>query len=178
MTSQAAESSTARWVIYSLSGAALAAVLVTLYAFEGQTHEGGPGVLPTLNAVLNASAGLFLVVGYVLIKKRQVRAHKASMLTAFGLSAAFFVSYMLHHARVGSVPFQGEGAIRLVYFAFLIPHVILAALVVPMALFTIWRGWTKRYERHKAVARWTLPIWLFVSVSGVVVYLMLYHLPA
>jgi putative membrane protein len=172
-----AESATARAVIFTLSALALIAVLVTLYAFPPRAPAGSPGMLPTLNAVLNGAAATFLVTGYVFIRRRNVPAHRACMLGAFGLSTAFFVSYMLHHAQVGSVPFQGSGAVRLAYFALLIPHVVLAAGVVPLALFTIYRGWTARIEAHRKIARITLPIWLFVSVSGVLVYVMLYHLP-
>ncbi len=98
------------------------------------------------------------------------------MVSAFALSSLFLVTYLLHHAQVGSVPFQKEGWIRGVYFAVLVPHVALAMVIVPLALFTIYRGWTGRIEKHRKIARWTLPLWLYVSVSGVAVYLMLYHL--
>ena len=98
------------------------------------------------------------------------------MVTAFVLSSLFLVTYLLHHAQVGSVPFQHEGWIRGVYFAVLVPHVMLAVVIVPLALFTIYRGWTERIAEHRKIARWTLPLWLYVSVSGVAVYLMLYHL--
>lgn len=153
-----------------------AAVAVVLYAFPGRTQPGSPGILPTLDAVLNAGSAVFLIVGYVFIRRRQVAAHRACMIAAFVLSSGFLVGYLLHHAQVGSVPFRGVGPIRLVYFAILIPHVILAAPVVPLALFTIYRGWTGRIVQHRRIARWTLPLWLYVSVSGVVVYWMLYHL--
>ena len=98
------------------------------------------------------------------------------MVGAFVLSSLFLVTYLLHHAQVGSVPFQKEGWIRGVYFAVLVPHVALAVVIVPLVLFTIHRGWTKRIAKHREIARWTLPLWLYVSVSGVTVYLMLYHL--
>lgn len=132
--------------------------------------------LPTLNAVLNSLAGLLLLLGFVFIKQKKVAQHRACMLAAFGVSAAFLVSYLVHHAQVGSVPFKGPAALRPVYFAILIPHVILAASVVPLALTTIYRGLKGNVEKHKPLARVTLPIWLFVSVSGVVVYLMLYQM--
>lgn len=130
--------------------------------------------LSTLNAVLNAMAGACLLAGYYFIKTKQIDRHRRAMLTAFGLSAIFLVSYLVHHARVGSVPYRGEGVLRTVYFAILIPHVILAALVPPLAIVTIRRGLKNQVERHRPLARVTLPIWLFVSVTGVIVYFMLY----
>ncbi len=172
------ESPAARWVIGALTATVLLAVVVVLYAFPGRTAPGHPGILPTVNAVLNAGSAAFLVAGFLFIKNRNIRAHRLSMLTAFGLSTLFLLGYVAHHAQVGSVPYHGTGALRDVYFAVLIPHIVLAAVVVPMALLTIYRGWTKRYKQHKKVARWTLPVWLFVSVSGVIVYWMLYHLGA
>ena len=134
-------------------------------------------MLPTLNAALNASAATLLVTGYLMIRRRRVAAHRACMIGAFALSVLFLVGYLIHHARVGSVPFAGHGALRTVYFAVLVPHVALAAPVVPLALITLWRGYRGQLDRHRRLARWTLPVWLWVSVSGVVVYLMLYHLP-
>jgi putative membrane protein len=97
------------------------------------------------------------------------------MLTAFGLSSVFLVSYLVHHARVGSVPFAGAGVLKAVYFAILFPHIVLAAMIVPLALFTIYRGWTGNYRAHRRVARWTFPIWLYVSLSGVAIYYLLYR---
>ena len=132
--------------------------------------------LPTLNASLNALAAMFLVVGYVLIRNGRRDAHRLCMLLALGTSAIFLISYVIYHANAGSVPFQGTGAIRVVYFAVLIPHIILAAAVLPLALITASRGLRSDYGRHVRIARWTLPIWLYVSVTGVIVYLMLYHL--
>jgi uncharacterized membrane protein YozB (DUF420 family) len=132
--------------------------------------------LPTLNAALNSLAALLLVVGFVFIKQKKVAAHRACMLAALGVSAAFLVSYVVHHLEVGSVPFKGPPALRPVYFAILIPHVLLAISVVPLALVTIRRGLKNTINEHKRLARVTLPIWLFVSVSGVVVYLMLYRM--
>ena len=110
------------------------------------------------------------------IEKMKATAHKTCMLSAFVVSSFFLVSYLLHHYQVGSVPFLGRGWQRNVYFALLIPHVVLAACVVPLALTTIHRGWKSRLEQHVRIARWTLPIWLYVSVSGVLIYWMLYHL--
>ncbi|HEY3234274.1 MAG TPA: DUF420 domain-containing protein, partial [Polyangiaceae bacterium] len=135
---------------------------------------GEPTPLATLNAVLNAGSAVFLSTGYVFIRRRNVDAHRRCMLTAFVLSSAFLVSYLVHHSRVGSVPFRGTGPLRFIYFSILVPHVTLAIAIVPMALLTIYRGLTQRFALHRKIARWTLPIWLYVSISGVVVYLMLY----
>ena len=132
--------------------------------------------LPALNASLNALASVFLVVGYILIRSGRRNAHKRCMLLALTTSALFLTSYVIYHANAGSVPFRGVGAIRAVYFAVLIPHVILAATILPLALLTAARGLRGDYNRHVRIARWTLPLWLYVSVTGVIVYLMLYHL--
>jgi uncharacterized membrane protein YozB (DUF420 family) len=177
-SSTAAEAPAARWIVIALSALVLLAVGLVLYAFPRATVSGEPGVLPTVNALLNGSAAAFLVTGYVFIRNKQIRAHRACMLTAVAFSALFLVGYLAHHAQVGSVPFRGSGPLRAVYFAILIPHVLLAAPVVPLALFTIWRGLKSNLPAHKKIARITLPIWLYVSVSGVVIYWMLYHLQA
>jgi uncharacterized membrane protein YozB (DUF420 family) len=140
--------------------------------------------LPTLNAILNSGSALLLLLGFVFIKQGKVAQHRACMLAAFGVSCAFLVSYVIHHLRVGSVPFRGPAALRPIYFAILIPHVLLAISVVPLAVTTISRGLKTQVseasqasvERHRRLARVTLPIWLFVSVSGVAVYLMLYRM--
>jgi uncharacterized membrane protein YozB (DUF420 family) len=119
---------------------------------------------------------VLLLLGFVFIRQKKVAQHRACMLGAFGISTVFLVCYLIHHAQVGSVPFRGTGALRTLYFAILIPHVILAAAVVPMALTTIYRGLRGDVPRHKPLARVTLPVWLFVSLSGVAVYLMLYQM--
>ena len=153
------------------------AVVIVLYGISGGgAAQGTPGALATVNAALNGSAALFLLTGYLFIRKRNVKAHRTCMVTAFVLSSLFLVTYLLHHAQVGSVPFRHEGWIRGLYFAVLVPHVALAMVIVPLALFTIYRGWTGRIVKHRKIARWTLPFWLYVSVSGIIVYLMLYHL--
>lgn len=136
-----------------------------------------PSSLATLNAVLNTAAAACLVAGFVAIKRGRRERHRACMLTATGLSVAFLISYLIHHARVGSVPFRGTGLVRSVYFAILIPHVLLAAVMAPLVILTLVQALRDRRAQHRRVARITLPIWLFVSVSGVVVYFMLYHLP-
>ena len=132
--------------------------------------------LPTLNAILNSISGLFLVTGYLMIRQRRIRAHRACMLGAFTTSTLFLISYLTYHANVGSVAFTGSGAIRVVYFAILISHIVLAGLILPLALVTLVQALRERFDRHARIARWTLPIWLYVSVTGVVVYLMLYRL--
>ncbi len=132
--------------------------------------------LPALNAFLNGTSAVLLTVGYVFIRLRKVRAHKTCMVTAFGVSSLFLVSYLIYHYHVGSVPFGGTGFIRPLYFTLLISHIVLAACIVPLALMTIYRAWTEQFEKHMRIARWTLPLWLYVSVTGVIVYWMLYHL--
>ena len=132
--------------------------------------------LPTLNATLNAIAAVLLVYGYVLIRQRRLEQHRRVMLAAFGVSALFLVSYVIYHANAGSRPFPGRGAIRAVYFTILISHIVLAALILPMALITLSRALRERFDRHVPIARWTLPLWLYVSVTGVIVYLMLYRM--
>jgi len=135
-----------------------------------------PFGLPTLNALLNSTAGVLLLLGFVAIKQKKVKLHRACMLAAFVVSCIFLVCYVIHHLQVGSVRFRGPAALRPVYFAVLIPHVLLAIAVVPLAVTTISRGLKGNIVKHRPLARLTLPIWLFVSVSGVVVYLMLYRL--
>ena len=132
--------------------------------------------LPAVNATLNALAAIFLTTGYVLIRRGRRELHKRCMLAALTTSALFLVSYVVYHANTGSRPFPGQGAVRVVYFAILITHVTLAAAILPLALTTAARGLTAQYDRHVRIARWTLPLWLYVSVTGVVIYLMLYRL--
>lgn len=131
-------------------------------------------VLPTVNAGLNGLAGVLLTAGYVAIRSGRVSVHRACMIAAFVTSVVFPASYLTYHARVGITPFQGQGLLRWVYFAILIPHLILAVTVVPLALYTLYRALRRDFTRHRRIARWTLPIWLYVSVTGVLVYLMLY----
>ena len=132
--------------------------------------------LPTLNAILNATAATLLVIGYVLIRRGNRRRHKQVMLAALLCSAAFLVSYLYYHYQVGSVHFEGEGTVRTVYLGILLTHTVLAAAVPPLAIVTVVRGLRERYDRHRKIARVTLPIWLYVSVTGVVVYWMLYRM--
>jgi putative membrane protein len=171
----APESTRMRLTVVGLS---LAVVLAVVLVLEGAPPAVGatePGALAKLNVALNATSFACLLAGFVAVRRGRIAVHRACMLTAFGVSSAFLVSYLLHHAQVGSVPFRGSGAWRTLYFAILIPHVILAAVIVPLALFTLVRGWTGRIAAHRRVARWTLPLWLYVSGSGVLVYLLLYR---
>ena len=132
--------------------------------------------LPTLNAALNATCFVLLTIGYTLIRRGRVTQHRAVMIAAFGTSVIFLASYLIYHAQVGSKPFQGQGPIRYLYFTILLTHTILAAAIVPLVLLTLSRGLKRRDDKHRAIARWTLPIWMYVSVTGVIVYLMLYRL--
>jgi uncharacterized membrane protein YozB (DUF420 family) len=131
------------------------------------------GDLPAVNATLNGLAALLLVTGYVFIRRGNRARHQQCMLGALGVSALFLVSYVIYHLNAGSRPFEGQGPIRIVYFTILITHVILAAAIVPLALVTATRALRGRFDRHVRIARWTLPIWLYVSVTGVVIYLLL-----
>lgn len=132
--------------------------------------------LPAVNASLNAISTVLLLTGYVFIRRGERQKHKACMIAALVTSTLFLTSYVIYHAQVGSVPFKGTGWIRTVYFAVLIPHVILAAAIVPPILITASRGLSAKYDKHRRIARWTLPLWLYVSITGVIVYLMLYQL--
>ena len=132
--------------------------------------------LPAVNATLNAVSAIFLTIGYVMIRRGRITLHKRCMLAALTSSALFLTSYVTYHLNTGSRPFPGQGLARTVYFTILISHVLLAFTIVPLALITAWRGLKAQYERHVRIARWTLPLWLYVSVTGVVIYLMLYQL--
>ena len=132
--------------------------------------------LPHLNALLNGTSAVFLICGYLLIRRGHEIAHKRSMIAALTCSAAFLTSYVIYHWHAGSRPFPGTGAIRGIYFAILITHVVLAAVILPLVLMTASRGLRSQFDRHVRIARWTLPLWLYVSVTGVIVYLMLYQL--
>ena len=133
--------------------------------------------LPAVNATLNGASGLLLVAGYAFVRQKKIGVHKACMLCASVVSILFLVSYVIYHNQVGFTRFTGEGWIRIVYFSILIPHTILATLaVVPLVAITLYLALKTRIDRHRRIARWTLPIWLFVSVTGVVIYWMLYHM--
>jgi putative membrane protein len=132
--------------------------------------------LPTLSALLNATTAVLLLAGFGFIRRQRIRAHKISMGLALLVSVCFLVSYIIYHAQVGSRRFAGEGWIRPAYFALLLSHTVLAASIVPLALVTLARALRGQFDRHKRLARWTLPLWLYVSVTGIVIYWMLYHL--
>ena len=132
--------------------------------------------LPTVNAILNATAAALLIIGYLFIRRGRIAQHRACMIAAFVVSTLFLVSYLTYHAQAGSKRFAGTGIVRTVYLSILLTHTVLAAAVPFLAIVTLWRALTSRFDRHVPIARWTLPIWLYVSVTGVAVYLMLYHL--
>ena len=132
--------------------------------------------LPALNAVLNATSAVLLASGYRFIRQRQIIAHKRCMLAACGTSALFLLSYLTYHYHVGSMPFRGQGWVRPLYFTILISHTILAVVIVPLVLLTLFRAWKADFARHVRIARWTLPIWFYVSLTGVIIYVMLYQL--
>lgn len=133
-------------------------------------------ILPHVNATLNGLGAALLVTGYLMVRQKRFAAHRACMVAAFCLSILFLVSYLVYHSQVGSVRFQGTGAVRTFYLTILLTHTLLAAIVPFLALITLWRALRERFEKHVKIARWTLPIWLYVSITGVVVYWMLYHL--
>ncbi len=163
------------WLLPWLSLASAACVLLLLVGFPPLRSDAG-GFLPALNAGLNLAATVCLLTGYRFIRRGHVPAHRRSMLFALGLSAVFLACYLLHHAAVGSVRYIGPPALKTLYLAILLPHIALAAAVVPLALVTVFRGLKDRRPAHRRLARITLPIWLYVSVSGVVVYFMVYRL--
>ena len=132
--------------------------------------------LPALNATLNSISTMLLLFGYYFIKRKEVERHRLCMVLAFITSCLFLISYLIYHYYAGSVPFQGQGLIRGVYFTILITHIVLAATVPVLALITLYRAWKKDFRRHRAIAKWTWPIWMYVSVTGVVVYAMLYEM--
>jgi protein SCO1/2/putative membrane protein len=131
--------------------------------------------LATVNATLNGLCAVLLIAGFLAVRSGRVELHRRLMKSAFAVAVLFLISYLVYHARVGSVPYQGVGPIRTVYFTILISHTLLAAAVPVLAIVTLRRALKGRFEAHRAIARWTLPIWLYVSVTGIVVYWMVYH---
>ena len=132
--------------------------------------------LPHVNALLNATSGVLLIAGYFLIRRRRVNAHRNCLLAALATSSIFLVSYLTYHYYHGSTRFTGQGLVRTLYFVILISHTVLAAVIVPFVAVTLYRAARGQFARHRQVARWTLPLWLYVSITGVVIYLMLYRL--
>ena len=170
------DSPKAQWVVAVLSVGVFALVAALLLPTARTQSMTGPTALAQVNALLNACSALSLGMGFWRVKRGDLQQHKRWMITAFAFSTVFLVTYVLHHLQVGSVKFQGHGWVRALYFSILIPHVVLAAAVVPLALITLYRGWNDMREAHRRIARYTLPIWFYVSASGVAVYFMLYHL--
>jgi protein SCO1 len=132
--------------------------------------------LPAVNATLNATSAVLLLLGWRAVRRHEIERHRRLMIAAALVSAAFLVCYLVYHAQVGSVRFTAMGAPRTIYFTILITHTILAAAIVPLVLRTLWLGLKRRDDRHRRIARWTFPLWLYVSVTGVVIYLMLYRI--
>lgn len=161
-------------VIYSLAIVVVSLVAFLIY-FPKMLAFGNLDVsyLPRLNAFINATCSVLLVTGYIFIRQRNFAAHKVMMLSTFALSCIFLLSYVTYHANAPSTRFGGEGLVKTIYFLVLVSHIILAAIIVPLALFTIVRSWRGEFEKHKRIARWTLPIWLYVTLTGVIVYLMI-----
>ena len=164
--------------------AVIGLVTLVVVGLVGALMAGGGGVrpaafdvsaLPLLNACLNTLSAGFLVGGWLFIRRRRVTAHATCMLAAFAVSTLFLLSYVTYHYHAGSRPFTGHGWIRVVYFALLITHIVLAAVILPFILTTLHRAWRRAFDRHVRIARWTLPLWLYVSVTGVLVYWLLYH---
>ena len=133
-------------------------------------------IFPVINATLNGASAVLLLIGRNLIKHGRMTAHRAVMITAVAVSILFLISYLYYHAHVGSVHFKGRGLSRPIYFSILTSHTLLAAAIVPLVIITLSRALRERFDRHRAIARWTYPLWLYVSVTGVVIYFMLYHL--
>jgi uncharacterized membrane protein YozB (DUF420 family) len=131
--------------------------------------------LPAVNASLNALSGVLLLIGFVMVRSGRIAAHRRMMIAAFATSSLFLICYVVYHAQVGSVRFTRQGFVRPLYFTILITHVTLAAAVLPLAILTLSRGLKARYAPHRRIARWTLPIWMYVSVTGVLVYILLYQ---
>ncbi|MDL1893422.1 DUF420 domain-containing protein [Sphingobacteriales bacterium CHB3] len=131
--------------------------------------------LPLVNALLNTTSTVFLLLGYYYIRRKRKAAHKKAMIAALVTSSVFLLSYLIYHYNVGSVKFTAEGTVRTVYFTILLTHTVLAAAVPPLAIVTVVKALRERFDKHKRIARWTLPIWLYVSVTGVAIYLMLYQ---
>ena len=132
--------------------------------------------LPAVNASLNALATVLLATGWVLISQGKVEQHRRCMLAAFVTSALFLTSYLVYHFNVGSIAFTGQGPLRILYFTILISHIVLAIVILPMALITLARALPTQFDSHRRIARWTLPLWLYVSITGVIVYIMLYQM--
>ena len=164
-------------VILGTLGVVVPLLVAVLFYFKNVFKVDGAGAylhaLPAVNALLNSLTAVALLVGFYFIRQKNVLAHRASMGTAFALGALFLVSYVAYHSQVDSTKFGGEGTIRTVYFLLLLTHISLAIVTVGLVLFTLYFALTGQYTKHKAIARWTFPVWLYVSVTGVIVYFMI-----
>lgn len=174
-TSSQSESRAVKYGVYGVSLFVCLAVAVVLYAWPGRQSSEGPSLLASVNASLNGAAGICLIVGFSYIRRGNRALHERWMKAALTISACFLLTYLAHHIQVGSVPYQGVGLARTVYFSLLIPHIILAAVIVPLVLFTFLRAQRGDFPAHRRIARYTFPLWLFVSLSGVILYFMLYQ---
>ncbi len=164
----------ARFWIATISVAVPIVVALLLYIPPGESLKGLDVMfLPHLNGVLNSATAILLILGLVFIKQKKERQHKSAMLSALLLGALFLVSYVVYHASTEPTRFGGEGTARTVYFAILISHIILAAIVLPFVLFAAYFGWVDKRSKHRKVVRWAFPIWLYVSITGVIAYLMI-----
>ena len=133
-----------------------------------------PYLLPKVNAIINSTVSVLLIAGFLFIRNKQIALHRTAMITAFGLSAIFLVLYVLYHLSVGHTPYCGDGLVpKPAYYTVLISHILLSIFIVPMASFSIFRAWNKDFERHKKIAKLTFPLWLYVSITGVLVYLFI-----
>ena len=132
--------------------------------------------LPRLNALLNLTSALLVAAGIYFVRHQKIAAHRASMIGALAVSSLFLISYLVYHYQVGSVPFEQEGWVRVLYFSILVSHTVLAAIILPLVVRTVYLAVRGRIKQHRRIARWTFPLWIYVSVTGVVVYLMLYRL--
>ncbi|MBI3784390.1 MAG: DUF420 domain-containing protein [Deltaproteobacteria bacterium] len=166
-----------RGVVGLLSAAIIGTVAILILRSPApNSSDPAQSLLPVINAFLNGSSAVLLSFGFYFIRRRRIAAHRFCMSIAVVLSGMFLVTYVVHHYQVGTVKFLGPSWLKTIYLSVLAPHVILAAVMVPMVLTTLAHAWRGRFARHRRIARWTLPIWLYVSVSGVVVYWLLYHL--
>lgn len=175
MQSETVRERVALMVIGGLSLAVVLAVAFVIFRQPPTLRASAVPHLPTVNACLNGISAVLLVAGFACVRQSNIAAHRVCMLGAFTASSLFLVSYLVYHASAGSVRFTGIGWVRPVYFSLLVSHIVLSAIVLPLALTTIYRAWSGDFVRHRRIARWTLPVWLYVSVTGVVVYLMLYY---
>ena len=161
-------------LIWTVSIVVLAVVAILFYAIDHQPYLGeGVHRLPLFHAILNGSTAVLLLIGLILIKQNKVNAHKLIQISAFVLSSIFLISYVIYHSNVESTTYGGEGAIRYLYYFILLTHIVLAAAVLPLILFTLLRGLQSKYDKHKKLARYTWPIWFYVAITGVLVYAMI-----